>query len=409
MNTARDSARENQMKYRKFGSLDWEVSQLGFGAMRLPVIGEDQAKIDEPEAIRMIRYAIDNGVNYLDTAYFYHMGNSEKLVGKALADGYRERIKLVTKLPARMIDKAEDFDRILGEQLTRLNTDKIDFYLLHGLAKDSWEKVRDMKVLAWAEQQMAKGKFGRLGFSFHDEYAVFKEIVDAYDSWVLAQVQYNYMDVNEQAGRRGVEYAAGKGLAIVVMEPQRGGKLSKEPPKPVARVLAEAPVKLPPVEWAWRWIWNQPEISVALSGMSTMEQVVQNVQLAGRYDAGNLSAEELKLYDKIREAYGTLSPVPCTNCRYCMPCPNNVEIPRIFQIYNDAVMYEDMRTGQFMYNGPFGFQPDQRADSCLECGECLEKCPQKIDIPEWLKKIHGELYSAVPLGPPQPPPPKKEE
>jgi predicted aldo/keto reductase-like oxidoreductase len=383
------------MQYRKFGKLDWAVSVLGFGAMRLPVINEDQAKIDEPEAIRMIRYAADNGVNYIDTAYMYHMGHSEVLVGRALKDGYREKMKVVTKLPPRMIEKAEDFDRILGEQLQKLDVGMIDFYLLHGLNKEGWEKVRDFGVLKWAEEQMAQGRIGRLGFSFHDDYPVFKEIVDAYDNWVLAQVQYNYMDVNEQAGRRGVEYAAGKGLAVVVMEPLRGGKLSKEPPEPVAKVWADAPLKLSPVEWAWRWIWNQPEISVALSGMSTMAQVVQNVALTGHYGAGNLSAGELELYDKVREAYNSLSPVPCTNCRYCMPCPNNVEIPRVFQLYNDAVMYDDVRTGRFMYNSPF-FPPDQRADQCLECGECLEKCPQNIDIPEWLKKAHEALYVEMP-------------
>jgi len=388
------------MKYRKFGKLDWQVSQLGFGAMRLPIINEDQAKIDEPEAIKMVRYAADNGVNYIDSAYMYHMGQSEKVVGKALKDGYREKMKVVTKLPARMVEKPGDFDRILGEQLQRLDIDMIDFYLLHGLNKEGWEKVRDFGVLKWAEKQMAKGRIGRLGFSFHDDFDVFKEIVDAYDNWVLSQVQYNYMDVNEQAGRRGVEYAAGRGLAVVVMEPLRGGKLSKDPPKPVAKVLADAPRQLKAVEWAWRWIWDQPEISVALSGMSAMEQVVENVALADRYEAGNLSAEELKLYDKIREAYNSLSPVPCTNCRYCMPCPNNVEIPRIFQLYNDAVMYEDIRTGQFMYNGPFAFQPDQRVDNCTECGECLEKCPQNIEIPDWLKKAHEALYQEMPPAPP---------
>ncbi len=387
------------MKYRKFGKLDWEVSALGFGAMRLPVINEDQAKIDDPEAIRMIRYAADNGVNYIDSAYMYHMGQSEVLVGRALKDGYREKMKVATKLPARMIEKAEDFDRILGEQLQRLDIDMIDFYLLHGLSKESWPTVRDFGVLKWAEEQMAKGRIGRLGFSFHDEYEVFKEIIDAYDNWVLAQVQYNYMDVNEQAGRRGVEYAAGKGLAVVVMEPLRGGKLSKNPPKPVAEVLAGAPRQLKAVEWAWRWIWDQPEISVALSGMSAMEQVVENVKIAGRTGAGNLSADEMKLYDKVREAYNSLSPVPCTNCRYCVPCPNNVEIPRIFQLYNDAVMYDDIRTGQFMYNGPFGFTPDQRADNCVECEECLEKCPQNIEIPDWLKKAHEALYQEMPPPP----------
>jgi len=176
------------MQYRKFGKLDWEVSTLGFGAMRLPVINEEQAKIDEPEAIRMIRYAADNGVNYIDSAYMYHMGHSEGLVGKALKDGYREKMKVATKLPARMIEKPEDFDRILGEQLKKLDIDMIDFYLLHGLNKEGWHKVRDFGVLKWAEEQMAKGRIGRLGFSFHDEYTVFKEIVDAYDNWVLAQV-----------------------------------------------------------------------------------------------------------------------------------------------------------------------------------------------------------------------------
>jgi len=228
------------MKYRKFGSLDWEASVLGFGAMRLPVINEEMSNVNEPEAIRMIRHALDNGVNYIDSAYLYHMGNSEKIVGKALKDGYRDKVKLATKLPARMIEKADDFDRILNEQLERLEIDKIDFYLLHGLSKDSWQKVRDFDVLNWAEKQMAKGYFDRLGFSFHDEYDVFKEIVDSYDNWVLAQVLYNFMDKDTQAGRKGVEYAAGKGLAVVVMEPLRGGLLTKEPPELVAKEWAKS-------------------------------------------------------------------------------------------------------------------------------------------------------------------------
>jgi len=396
------------MQYRKFGKLDWKVSALGFGAMRLPVIGEDQSKINEPEAIKMIRYAVDNGVNYLDSAYLYHMGKSEVLVSKALKDGYRKKIKVATKLPARMVEKYEDFDRILGEQIQRLDIGMIDFYLLHGLNKEGWEKVRDLGVLKWAEEQMAKGLIGRLGFSFHDSFEVFKEIIDSYDNWVLAQVLYNYMDENEQAGRRGVEYAAGKGLAVVVMEPLRGGRLSKDPPpKPVAQVLKSAKRKMRGVEWAFQWVWNQPEISVALSGMSTMEQVVENVKIADRSRPGIYTAADLKVIGQIKEAYKSLSPIPCSNCRYCQPCPNKVEIPRVFQIYNDAVMYDDMKSGQFMYNGMFGIPQDQRADQCVECGECLEKCPQHIEIPEWLKKAHEALYMANPPGPPQPPPPKR--
>jgi len=367
------------------------VSVLGFGAMRLPLASEDPADVNEPETIRMIHYAIDHGVNYLDTAYMYHMGNSERVVGRALKDGYRDRVKLATKLPAVIIGAAEDFDRIFNEQLERLQTEKIDFYLLHGLFSQSWSKLRELGVLRWAESQMAKGRIEHLGFSFHDEYKVFKEIVDAYDNWTLAQVQYNYMDVDYQAGRRGVEYAANKGLAVVVMEPLRGGKLSKEPPESVARVWESASRKLRPVEWALKWVWNQPEISVALSGMSTMEQVVENVAIAGRSRPGMLTAGELKLIDRVREAYSSLTPIPCTDCKYCMPCPSGVEIPGIFQIYNDALIYDDIPTARFFYGAGFMLKEEQRADQCIECEECLEKCPQHIPIPDWLKKAHSLL------------------
>jgi len=391
------------MQYRKFGKLDWEVSVLGFGAMRMPVIDEDQANIDEPEAIRMIRYAADHGVNYIDTAYLYHMGKSEGLVGKALKDGYRERMKVTTKLPVRDVEKYGDMDRILNEQLERLDMDHIDFYLLHGLNKEGWTKIRDLGVFNWAEKQMAAGLFSRLGFSFHDDYDVFQEIVDAYDDWVLAQVLYNFMDRDEQAGRRGVEYATGKGLAVVVMEPLRGGLLGKEPPEPVAREWDTAPRRQKPVEWALQWVWDQPEISMLLSGMSTMEQVVENVEIAGRSRTNMLTGEELALFDRVRETYRGLRPVPCTACRYCMPCPQDVDIPGVFQIYNDAVMYDDIRVGKFMYNGGFRVKPEQRADKCIVCGECVEKCPQQIAVPDWLAKAHEALYEEVP------PPPTSDE
>ena len=242
------------MKYRRFGKLDWAVSALGFGLMRLPVIADNRANIDEPEAIRMIRYAIDHGVNYLDTAYGYHEGHSESLAGRALGDGYREKVKLATKLPVWLVTKAQDFDRYLNEQLERLQTEKIDFYLLHGLNGERWPAMRDLGILGWAEAKRAQGKFEHLGFSFHDDYKVFKRIVDGYDDWALAQIQYNYMDVNFQAGRRGLEYAAGKGLAVVVMEPLRGGRLSKEPPAPVARAWETAPQKCTPAGWGLRWV-----------------------------------------------------------------------------------------------------------------------------------------------------------
>jgi predicted aldo/keto reductase-like oxidoreductase len=376
------------VQYRQFGELDWKVSALGFGAMRLPVIDNEQTNVNEPEAIRMIRYAIDHGVNYLDTAYGYHGGNSERIVGLALRDGYRERMKLATKMPVRTVEVAADFDRIFNEQLERLQTDKIDFYLLHGLNGRSWPKARDMGILPWAEEKMSAGQFDYLGFSFHDELDVFKEIVDAYN-WTFCQVQYNYMDIEIQAGRKGVEYAANKGLAIVVMEPLRGGKLGQQP-ESVMKVWESAPQKRSPAEWALLWVLDQPEISVALSGMSTMEQVVENVAVSSRSAPGMLTDEELALYGRVREAYQGMCPIPCTSCEYCMPCPNGVDIPRNFQIYNDAVMYNDMRTGRFYYRGG-RIEEEQRADQCIECGECLDACPQEIDIPEWLKKVHAEL------------------
>jgi predicted aldo/keto reductase-like oxidoreductase len=381
------------MKYRKFGKLDWEVSVLGFGVMRLPLLSEDMANVNESESIRILRYAIDHGVNYLDSGYMYHMGKSELIIARALQDGYRERVRVATKLPVRMVERAQDFDRYLDEQLKRLETEKIDFYLLHGLNGESWPKVRNWGILRWAEEKMASGKFSHFGFSFHDNYEVFKEIVDAYDNWTLCQIQYNYMDVDDQAGRKGVEYAAGKNLAIVVMEPLRGGKLAQKPPEQVAKVWETAPERRKPVEWGLLWVWNQPEISVVLSGMSAMEQVVENVSIANRSASGILTAEDLLLIDRVRKAYRGLSPIPCTGCRYCMPCPNGVEIPRIFQMYNDSIMYDDIKMGQFRYQSTDIFKEEQRADHCLECGECLAACPQEIPITEWLQKVHTQLGS----------------
>ena len=377
------------MQYRDFGKLDWKVSALGFGAMRLPLKDKDPADVDEPEAIRMIRYSIDHGVNYLDTAYPYHGGNSERIVGRALKDGYREKMKLATKMPARMVESASDFDRFLNEQLERLDT-KIDFYLLHGLNGQSWAKVRDLGVLQWAEGAMAEGRFDYLGFSFHDNLEAFKSIVDDYDNWTLCQVQYNYMDVEYQAGTEGLKYAADRGLVVVVMEPLRGGKLARAPEQ-VAGVWESAPQKRSAVEWALQWVWDQPEVSVVLSGMSDMEQVVENVDIASRSGPGKLTTNELELIGRAREAYRGLSPVPCTSCGYCMPCPGGVDIPRIFQIYNESIMYDDPRTGRFRYRGPGGPKEEERADQCTECGDCLEACPQEIPIPDWLKKSHELL------------------
>jgi uncharacterized protein len=385
------------MKYRKFGKLDWQVSALGFGAMRLPTTDGNQANINEPEAIRMIRYALDHGVNYIDSAYLYHMGNSERRLGKALKDGYRAKTRIATKIPPNMVNTAADFDKILNEQLGKLQTDKIDFYLLHGLNAESWPKMRDLKIIPWAEKMIKAGRIGHLGFSFHDKFEVLKEIIDYYDNWTFCQVQYNFMDIENQAGRRGVEYAAGKGLGVVVMEPIRGGLLAKEPPESIKKLWQAAPRKWSRAEWALQWIWNQPEVSVVLSGMSTMEQVEENVVSAGRSGPGTLHEPDLALIDTIRKAYQGLCPIPCTACGYCQPCPNGVLIPDIFRLYNEAVMYGDMTVGKMRYASPFGIKPEHRADQCIECGTCEQQCPQKITIIDWLKKVHEALKDYQPL------------
>lgn len=375
------------MQYRTFGRLAWKPSALGFGTMRLPVLDGDAAQIDEAEATRMLHYAIDHGVNYVDTAYGYHRGNSEPFVGRALQGGYREKVCLATKLPCWLVQEPADLDRYLNEQLERLQTTHIDFYLLHALNAGSWSKVRDVGVLAWAERALADGRIRHLGFSFHDKYEVFQEIVDATDLWTFCQIQYNYMDVDEQAGTRGLRYAASQGLAVVVMEPIRGGQLSN-PPEAVAALWESAPRKRTPAEWALQWVWNQPEVSLLLSGMSTMEQVQENVASAGRSAVGGLTAEELALVDRVRDTYRQLIPIPCTGCEYCQPCPNKVAIPRILEMYNETVIYRSPDKGRLFYSW---LEPEQRADQCAECGECEEKCPQKIEIIAWLKKVHEAL------------------
>jgi hypothetical protein len=375
------------MQYRKFGQLDWKVSVLGFGMMRLPTVDDDPSHIEEEEATRMVHYAIDHGVNYIDTAYPYHREASEPFTGRVLQGEYREKVRLATKMPSWLIEKPEDFDRYLDEQLERLQT-HIDFYLLHGLNSRSWAKLRDLNVLDWAEKAMAAGRFGWLGFSFHDQWPVFKEIVDAYDNWTFSQIQYNYMDTDYQAGQKGLQYAADKGLAVVVMEPLRGGQLAKEPPESVAQVWQTATTQRAPVDWALQWLWNQPEVSVVLSGMSTMEHVVENVASADRAAVDSLTPEELALVERVQDAYENLQPVACTGCEYCLPCPSDVNIPRILAIYNKAVMYDDPRRGRFGYRQ---LKEEQRADQCVECGECEEVCPQGLCITEWLKEAHALL------------------
>ncbi len=382
------------MQHRTFGKLDYKPSALGFGAMRLPTIDGEPSNIDEAEATRMIRYAIDHGVNYVDTAYPYHEKTSELVVGRALQDGYRQRVKLATKLPSWLVKEYGHFDRYLNEQLEKLQTDHIDFYLLHSMNARSWPQVRDLDVFRWAEGALSDGRIRHLGFSFHDRLEVFREIVDAYDHWDFCQIQYNYMDTDYQAGTQGLRYAAAKGLAVVVMEPIRGGRLANNIPPAVQKIWDSAPVRRTPAEWALQWVWNQPEVSMLLSGMSTMQHVKENLASAERSGVGILTDEELGLIGQARAAYEALCPIPCTDCKYCLPCPSGVNIPRVFEIYNDLMAYGDEDRAQMFYSA--FMKEDERADLCIECGECLEKCPQMIEIPDWLAKAHEALCKEEP-------------
>lgn len=380
------------MQYRKFGTLAWKTSALGFGAMRLPTIENDSSKIDEVEATNMIRYAIDHGVNYIDTAYPYHGGQSEVLVGKVLKDGYRDKVKLATKMPCWLVKTQDDFNKYLDEQLNKLQTEHIDYYLLHGLNKSRWSEMRDLGVLQWAEKTVDDGRFRHLGFSFHDDYNTFKSIVDGYDNWTFCQIQYNYMDIKNQAGTRGLRYAASKGLAVVIMEPILGGRIVN-PPQPVQDIWDTAEKDRTPADWALQWLWDQPEVATVLSGMSTIQQVEENIESANSSGISILEQEDLDLIDLVREKYTALSPIPCTKCDYCMPCPNGVNIPRNFEIYNQGVMYDKVESARNAYNR--WFSEDERANNCIECMECEEKCPQQIVITEWLPKVHATLSEVV--------------
>lgn len=386
------------MQYRPFGKLDFQVSALGFGAMRLPM---KDGKIEETEATQMLRYAIDHGVNYVDTAYPYHDGASEGFVGRALKDGYREKVKVATKLPSWLVKTADDFDKYLNEQLERLQLPYVDFYLLHALNKENWPKLRELGVLEWAEKAIADGRFRHLAFSFHDDHEAFKEIVDAYD-WSMCQIQYNYMDVENQAGTEGLKYAAAKGIAVVVMEPLLGGKLVN-PPEPIQAIWDKAAQKRNPTDWALQWIWNHPEVSTVLSGVSTMDQTQENVSYAAASRVGLLTQDELALFDQVRAKYKELIAIPCTGCRYCMPCPQGVDIPGNIATYNDGITFDkpDSSRGQYgwwkyAYEVQKLFDEDIRAEKCVQCGACETHCPQQIPITRWMETIHGVLGEGKP-------------
>ena len=371
------------MQYRKFGNTGVKVSALGFGTMRLPLLDpEDSSRIDEEQAIKMLRDAVDAGLNYIDTAYPYHMQQSEVLVGKALRDGYRDKVYLATKCPVWLLKEPEDFDRILDEQLAKLQTDHIDFYLLHALDEGRWnDVVLKLGLLQRAEKAKAEGKIRHIGFSFHAGLDAFKKIIDGYDGWEFCQIQYNYINTDYQAGTEGLRYAAAKGLGVIIMEPLLGGRLAN-PPQAVKDVL---PAEKSAVEWALDFLWNQPEVSLMLSGMSTPEQLAQNLEYASRSGVGMLSESEEKMFETAKKAYDSLALVPCTACKYCMPCPFGLNIPDTFAAYN-LLAYEIEAAARKRYSGL-----ETKADACRACHHCEKECPQHIKISSLMPEIAKKL------------------
>ncbi len=373
------------MLYRTMPKVKEQLSILGMGCMRLPQIDQnDPQTIDEARAIEIVRHAIDQGVNYVDTAYTYHNGESERFLKRALSNGYREKVQLATKLPSWLIQTDEDPDRYLNEQLERLGTDRIDFYLLHGLKRDRWETLKRVRYERFLERALRDGKIRYAGFSFHGDRSIFKEIVDEYD-WTFCQIQYNYLDEQFQAGKEGLEYAFHKKIGVIIMEPLRGGKITGQIPETIMSLWNEAAQQRTPAEWGLRWVWNHPEVSVVLSGMSTLDQLKENLRTAEQGEPHSLTQEELRLIEQVKAEYNRRIKVNCTNCGYCLPCPNNVNIPDCFSRYNNGFMFDNLEETKKNY---LLLVPEaQRASQCIACGECESKCPQQLPIRDLLRDV----------------------
>lgn len=377
------------MQYRKMPNSVEKLSALGYGCMRLP---NRMGRIDRDKALKQIRGAIDKGVNYLDTAYVYHGGASETFLGEyVLKDGYREKVNIATKLPCQIIDKAEGFEEIFNKQLERLQVDCIDYYLLHGINGVMWRKMLTLGIVDFMDKLKEQGKIRYMGFSFHGSKNEFVEIVDGYE-WDFTQVQYNILDEHFQAGAGGIEYAHSKGLGIIVMEPLRGGSLIENIPNEARKLYDSAPTKRSPADWALRWIWNNPAITVVLSGMNDDDNIAENIKVALEAYPNGLSESEISLIDKMRQTYNMQ--IGCTGCAYCMPCPAGIDIPAAFRFWNRYSMGQKMDAYINHAYAAAVRTADGKvhwANSCMDCGQCEKKCPQGIQVRQSLKLVHRDL------------------
>jgi len=377
-----------KMLYRKIEKNGDELSVLGFGAMRLPT---KNGRTDEKRATEQIRYAIDHGVNYIDTAIAYM---NESLVGRVLNDGYREKVKLATKLPPWNVNKPEEMENTFKVQLDNFKTDYIDYYMLHGLNSSSWNKMLEFGALEFLTKIKAEGKILNAGFSFHGDKDTFKEIVDAYN-WDFCMIQYNYLDEENQAGTEGLKYAASKGLGVIVMEPFRGGNLTRNIPAEIEELWNQSEIKRTPPEWALRWVLNHPEVTCVISGMNEEEHIKENLRIADESLPHSLTTEELELIGKVRDKYRELMKTGCTGCHYCMPCPAGVDIPRCFELYDTANTFGNKRYGQLQYAIGLGIINKGYASQCIKCGKCLEHCPQELPITELLDDVSNDMENIL--------------
>ena len=375
------------MKYRTMGKLGIHASAFGLGCMRFNGVASGDSVIDEQKAVSLIRRAIDGGVTYIDTAYVYLDKTSEIVLGKALLDGYRDKVTIATKMPMEAVKDRASMEALLAEELRKLQTDHIDFYLMHGINKEKWEYFKSIGAPAFFEDMKREGKIRWKCFSFHGPYDEFEYILNDWD-WDMCQIQYNFMDIHNQAGTKGLELAGSKGIPVVIMEGLLGGRLANAPDN-VQALYDAFPVKRSAVEWAFRWLCNHPEVSVVLSGCNEAGQIDENLRIFDTVEPGIMSEEELKLMDDVREAYISRTKIGCTGCRYCMPCPNNVNIPGVFSAWNNWSLYNTDPKTDWMFN--MIRNNNSGADNCVGCGACEAACPQHLNIIENLRTAWKDL------------------